>query len=111
MYISTDQTARIDTAFKLLGVRGVSIFGSSGDGGSHFSFGKFSGQPASMARTLNEVSCKFQLPVFPTSSPYVTSVGGTMWGSGGGSHPITWAGFGGGSGGGFSWQYPMPSHQ
>mmetsp|Transcript_15252 Transcript_15252/g.22779 ORF Transcript_15252/g.22779 Transcript_15252/m.22779 type:complete len:177 (-) Transcript_15252:317-847(-) len=33
-----------------------------------------------------------------------------MW-SGSSSHPVTWAGFGGGSGGGFSWQFPMPKHQ
>merc|ERR1712216_870143 len=28
-----------------------------------------------------------------------------------GSKPITWKGFGGGSGGGFSWQFDMPSYQ
>jgi len=108
MYLSEEQTARINVAFQVLGVRGVSVFGSSGDGGSHFSFGKFQG--GAMADVLNEISCKYQMPVFPTASPYITSVGGTMW-SGSASHPVTWAGFGGGSGGGFSWQFGMPDYQ
>lgn len=108
MYLSTAQTTRINTAFQVLGLRGVTIFGSSGDGGSHFSFGKFHGGP--IATTLNEISCKFQMPVFPTASPYIVSVGGTMWGQDS-KHPVTWAGFGGGSGGGFSWEFDMPAHQ
>eukprot|EP00929_Paragymnodinium_shiwhaense_P025351 TRINITY_DN15355_c0_g1_i1.p1 TRINITY_DN15355_c0_g1~~TRINITY_DN15355_c0_g1_i1.p1 ORF type:complete len:571 (+),score=111.53 TRINITY_DN15355_c0_g1_i1:319-2031(+) len=108
MYLSDAQTQRISTAFQVLGVRGMTIFGSSGDGGSHFSFGKFSG--GAIADTLNEIACEFQLPVFPTGSPYVVSVGGEMW-EGDSSHPVTWAGFGGGSGSGFSWQMPMPEYQ
>lgn len=108
MYLSEDQTARINVALQVLGVRGVSVFGSSGDGGSHFSFGRFKG--GAMADVLNEISCKYQMPVFPTTSPYITSVGGTMW-AGSASHPVTWEGFGGGSGGGFSWQFGMPNYQ
>lgn len=108
MFLSQDQTSRINVAFQVLGVRGVSVFGSSGDGGSHFSFSRFSG--GALADTLNEISCRLQMPVFPTSSPYIVSVGGTMW-SGDSSHPTTWSGFGGGSGSGFSWQFPMPEHQ
>jgi len=111
MFISQAQQNRINTAFQVLGLRGVSIFGSSGDGGSHFSFGKFSGGFWTMASILNEISCEFQMPVFPTSSPYVISVGGTMWGGQSPSTPITWAGYGGGSGGGFSWEFDMPDHQ
>lgn len=110
MFLSSAQVARINTAFQILGVRGVTVFGSSGDGGSHFSFGKFPGGSA-MAQALNEISCKYQMPVFPTSSPYIVSVGGTMWADSTGKHPVTWAGFGGGSGSGFSWQFSRPSHQ
>lgn len=108
MFLSNDQSARINVAFQVLGVRGVSVFGSSGDGGSHFSFSRFSG--GALADVLNDISCQFQMPVFPTSSPYIVSVGGTMWDRDS-SHPVTWSGFGGGSGSGFSIQFPMPDHQ
>lgn len=109
MFLSQDQVSRINTAFQVLGARGVSVFASSGDGGSHFSFTEFSG--GDIADTLNQISCEFQMPVFPTCSPYVISVGGEMWGIGGATDPITWAGYGGGSGGGFSWQFDQPAHQ
>ena len=50
------------------------------------------------------------MPVFPTTSPYVVSVGGTDW-SGffnpNPKKPEAWSG----SGGGFSWQFPRPAHQ
>jgi hypothetical protein len=108
MYLSEDQTARINTAFQVLGTRGTTIMGSSGDGGSHFSFGPFQG--GEIADALNTVSCAFQIPVFPTGSPYVLSIGGEMW-DGDSDHPITWAGFGGGSGSGFSIQFDAPEHQ
>ncbi|CAE8743635.1 unnamed protein product [Polarella glacialis] len=109
MFISDDQTARINTAFQLLAVRGVSVFGSSGDGGSHYSFQPFSG--GAIADALNEVSCKYQMPVFPTGSPYIVSVGGTMW-KGDGSHPVAWEEDKTyGTGGGFSWQFGMPDWQ
>jgi len=109
MYLSQDQSARISTALQVLGTRGVSIFGSSGDGGSHFSFGSFSPE-TKLGKDLNTISCANSIPVAPTESPYVISVGGTMW-SGSSSNPVTWAGFGGGSGGGVSWQFDRPAHQ
>ena len=46
MFLSTEQTARINTGLMALGLRGVSVLGSSGDGGSHWSFGKFHGAAA-----------------------------------------------------------------
>ncbi|GMH58693.1 hypothetical protein TL16_g02665 [Triparma laevis f. inornata] len=112
MYLSDDQSDRINTALQVLGARGVTIMGSSGDGGSHFSFGPFqgSGDDSAIADALNEVSCKFQMPVFPTASPYVLSIGGEMW-EGNSKHPVTWAGYGGGSGAGFSVQFEAPPHQ
>jgi tripeptidyl-peptidase-1 len=111
MFLSPAQAARIDTALMVLGTRGVLVLGSSGDGGSHFSFGKFSGGSGGIAATLNEISCNNQIPVFPTASPYVVSVGGEMWEGGDAAKPITWSGFGGGSGGGFSIAFPAPAHQ
>lgn len=109
MFLSEDQVRRIDTALQVLGARGVSVFGSSGDGGSHFSFGRFQG--GAMADVLNKISCELQMPVYPTTSAYIVSVGGTMWKDGDSSKPITWSGFGGGSGAGFSWQMDRPKHQ
>jgi tripeptidyl-peptidase-1 len=107
MFLSQDQVDRINVGLQVLGTRGISVFASSGDGGSHFSFGQFSG--GLIADALNTISCTFQMPVFPTSSPYLTSVGGTGWSDAGGSpaHPVAWDG----SGGGFSWQFSAPSHQ
>ena len=108
MFLSIDQVNRISSHFKILGARGVTIFGSSGDGGSHFSFQPFEG--GNVASVLNDISCAYAIPVFPTSSPYVVSVGGTDW-SGffkpDPTKPKAWSG----SGGGFSWQFPQPSHQ
>jgi len=108
MFLSREQVRRINTGFQLLGLRGVSVFGSSGDGGSHFSFQPFSG--GAIADELNRVSCTYQMPVFPTTSPYVTSVGGTDW-SGyfypNPSKPKAWSG----TGGGFSWEFGAPPHQ
>ena len=108
MYLSEAQNVRINDAFKLLGTRGVSVFGSSGDGGSHWSFGSF---PSStpVGRALNKVGCEYQFPVFPTTSPYVTSVGGTQWADSIGKKPMAWNG--GQGGGGFSWTFPAPPHQ
>jgi subtilase family serine protease len=103
MYLTQDQVERIHDAFKILGTRGTTVFGSSGDGGSHFSFGPFDSDPIGAA--LNQVSCAFQMPVFPTTSPYVISVGGEDWVDP--TQPYAWSG----SGGGFSWQFQRPSFQ
>ncbi len=109
MFLSTDQTERINTYFMALGLRGVTVMGSSGDGGSHFSFTTFKG--GSIADALNQVSCKFQIPVFPTASPYILSVGAEMW-IGSSSNPVTWNVQNMyGSGGGFSIEFPAPVHQ
>ena len=100
------QVAKINTALMALGLRGVSVFGSSGDGGSHWSFGPFEGF-GKVARTLNKVGCAFNFPIFPSPSPYMVSVGGTEWDGLDPTKPVMWRG----SGGGFSWSAPMPSHQ
>ena len=71
MFEDQQQVARINTALMALGARGVTVFGSSGDGGSHYSFQQYEG--GSVADVLNQVSCEFQMPVFPTTSPYIIS--------------------------------------
>jgi len=70
-----------------LGVRGVSVLFSSGDGG--------------VAGITNE-SCTTFLPAFPATCPYVTSVGATE------NIPEVAGSF---SAGGFSNIFPIPSYQ
>jgi tripeptidyl-peptidase-1 len=106
MFLSQDQVQRIHAGFQLLGLRGTTIFGSSGDGGSHFSFQPFDDSTA-LGQALNQVSCQYQMPVFPTASPFVISVGGEDWVNGDSSNPEAWNG----SGGGFSWQFNRPAFQ
>jgi hypothetical protein len=109
MFNGTAQSDRINAYFMALGLRGVTVLGSSGDGGSHFSFSRFQG--GALADALNAVSCKFQIPVFPTASPYVLSVGAEMW-VGSSAHPVTWNVQNTyGSGGGFSIAFPAHAHQ
>ena len=107
MFISQSQVDRINDALKVLGARGVTVFGSSGDGGSHWSFDPFP-SGGRVADALNKVGCEFQFPVFPTTSPYVVSVGGSQW-SKDPSLPMAWDS--GRGGGGFSWSFPAPAHQ
>jgi len=106
MYQSTEQVAAINTALMVVGLRGTTVFGSSGDGGSHWSFGPFHGI-GKIPNVLNQIGCEYQFPIFPSPSPYMTSVGGTEWKGLDPSKPVMWAG----SGGGFSWQFPQPAHQ
>jgi len=112
MYLNTEQTERINVALQVLGARGVTVLGSSGDGGSHFSFSPFTPVEGDngMAEDLNAISCTYQIPVFPTASSYVLSIGGEMW-EGDSDHPVTWAERTYGSGGGMSIQFDMPEHQ
>ena len=53
-----------------------------------------------------QVSCANQMPVFPTGSPYIVSVGGSEWKNGDPAQPIAWPG----SGGGFA-NFAAPAHQ
>jgi len=105
MFLSPTQVERIDAALATLGLRGVTVFGASGDGGSHFSFERFRG--GYIADALNEISCAYNLPTYPSSSPYVVAVGGEQWADDNSTKPIAWQS----SGGGFSWQLPQPAHQ
>ena len=109
MFMDQAQDARISVALQVLGTRGVTVFGSSGDGGSHFSFQPFNtfGSHGDLAKALNDISCAHAMPVYPTGSPYITSVGGTDWSDSAGAEPKAWSG----SGGGFAWQFPAAPHQ
>lgn len=114
MYGSQSEVDRISVELQKLGLRGVTITGSSGDGGSHFSFGPFE-DGSSIGGALNSLVCKYMnAPVFPTASPYVLSVGGTQWSSSGmfapqcsPTKPCGWSG----GGGGFSWEFSQPPYQ
>ncbi|ETW78242.1 serine protease S53 [Heterobasidion irregulare TC 32-1] len=75
-------------SYSQLGARGVSLLFSSGDGG-------VSGSQSQ--------SCSSFIPTFPSSCPYVTSVGGTQ-----GVNPEVAASL---SGGGFSNYFGRPSYQ
>ncbi|KAF8260176.1 subtilisin-like protein [Lactarius quietus] len=97
--VPQDQAVRICQLFAQLGARGVSILFASGNAG------------------VGEGSCKFRdssgdiyvsfLPMFPSSCPYVTSVGGTTGGKAN-QNPEVAASI---SGGGFSNYFPRPPYQ
>jgi len=101
MFESQAQTDGINTAFMKLGTMGMSIFAASGDGGSHWAFGPFDDD--GIGKALNTVGCKYNWPVFPAESPYVTSVGGTDVVD----NQKPWVA----SGGGFSWTSGQPAWQ
>ncbi len=114
-----------------LGARGTTIVAAAGDGGSHFSFVMFPDDR--IGRALNKVSCSYNFPTFPASSPWVLAVGGTQWSGAPSpsqvfqkqiirffflqfvffspsyrySQPIAWSS----GGSGFAWQFSMPSYQ
>jgi len=81
--------ARDNTEFQKLGVQGFTILVASGDSGTGHD-GLF--------------RCKRFMPNYPSTSPYVTSVGGTYII---GSDESSWNY----SGGGFSSAFPMPAYQ
>jgi hypothetical protein len=106
MFLSQAQVARIDAAFQILGMRGITVFGSSGDGGSHFSFQPFSSDDPNTDAIFNNISCTLNLPTYLSDSPYVVSVGGEDWASPT-DPPVAWVG----SGGGFAWEFARPAFQ
>ena len=87
--LSIEYMQRINVEFQKAGLRGISILIASGDSGAG----------------CNDNSTAFT-PNFPVSSPYVTGVGGTAWGSSA-DHEITNYL----SGGGFSNVFTRPDYQ
>lgn len=58
MFGSQDIEDRVDVEFQKLGLKGVTVLASSGDGGSHFAFGPFG------KSSLNEIICdEMNMPV------------------------------------------------
>jgi tripeptidyl-peptidase-1 len=110
LYASSRQQDRINTAFKLLGLRGTTVLGASGDGGPHWSFGPF---PASteIGRALTAIGCHRMSPLFPASSPYILAVGGISWVNDNPADPVAWNQHEGSTGGGFSDVWAMPPFQ
>lgn len=86
--VNRNYATRVNTEFKKLGMRGVSIMFSSGDGGVS------GGQ---------QQPCTTFVPTYPAGSPWVTAVGGTS-----SSKPEVAAGL---SSGGFSNYWARPSYQ
>ena len=111
LYLNDAQTARIETQLKMLAARGVTVLSASGDGGSHWTFGKFNPLDGAVARALNVVGCDRQSDLFPAASPHVLAVGGTMWLQGDPAAAIGWSDASGASGGGFSELWAMPAYQ
>eukprot|EP00051_Salpingoeca_urceolata_P028699 m.487888 g.487888 ORF g.487888 m.487888 type:complete len:570 (-) comp25328_c0_seq1:15-1724(-) len=105
MYNSAEEVNRTSYEYMKLGLRGVSIFAATGDGGSHFSFQPFD-RISPIGRALNDVACVYTLPTFPAASPYVTGVGGTQW-TRGPDAPVAWHA----SGSGFAWEFEQPAFQ
>ena len=111
LYASMEQMQRINTAYMTMGLRGTTVLGASGDGGSHWSFGKFpeKGEGAAIGKALNVIGCGRMSPLFPANSPYVVAVGGLTWGNDKPANVEAWScvpGSEGGSGGGFSNVWP-----
>jgi tripeptidyl-peptidase-1 len=100
-YLTDTELYSFETSAKILGLQGVTIFSSSGDDGV-----------AGSGASSNPMTCGYN-PQFPTSCPYVTSVGATM-GPESGAPEVVCSGDAGGvitSGGGFSDYYSMPEWQ
>ena len=83
-----DYAVRVNAELQKMGVRGLSIMSSSGDGGVG------GGQPS---------FCQEFIPTYPAASPYITAVGGTT-----GSNPEVAGPL---SSGGFSNYWARPSYQ
>ncbi len=100
-YLTDTELYSFETSAQILGLQGVTIFSSSGDDGV-----------AGSEAQSNPMTCGYN-PQFPTSCPYVTSVGATM-GPESGAPEVVCSGDAGGvitSGGGFSDYYSMPEWQ
>ena len=112
MFDSEAVEQRIDAELMKLGLRGVTVTAASGDGASHFAFGPFQG---GIGDDLNTIICgQMNMPVYPTCSPYVLSVGGIQWQSDdmygpecSSAKPCAWTD----GGAGFSWLHAQPAYQ
>jgi subtilase family serine protease len=112
MFGDADVVTRIETELMKVGLRGTTVVAASGDGASHFAFGPFQG---GIGDDLNTIICdSMHMPVYPTSSPFVLSVGGTEWSSDdmygptcSSTQPCGWDS----GGGGFAWSVGTAPYQ
>lgn len=109
MYDNAAITDIMSMEYAKMGLRGVTIFVASGDGGNHFSFGPF--PKDSIGNVLNAISCENSFPTFPCSSPYVVAVGGTMRSSDGIQYCGSQDGCVVSGGAGFGIQFAQPKYQ
>ncbi|KAH9056342.1 subtilisin-like protein [Lactarius vividus] len=93
--VPLDYAAHVCNLFARLGIRGVSVLFSSGNDGV--------GRGNCLSQDSSGNSRVQFLPTFPSTCPWVTSVGGTT-----GYNPEVAASF---SGGGFSVYFPRPAYQ
>jgi tripeptidyl-peptidase-1 len=108
LYASEAQQERINVAFKMMGLRGITVLGASGDGGPHWSFGPFSKREP-IGAALNKVGCGQMSPLFPANSPYILAVGGITWKDNDPTQPAAWTVHEGCTGGGFSNEFSAPA--
>ena len=108
LYASEAQQERINVAFKMMGLRGVTVLGASGDGGPHWSFGPFPKRDP-IGAALNKVGCNHMSPLFPANSPYILAVGGITWKDNDPTQPSAWSVHEGCTGGGFSNEFAAPT--
>jgi len=105
MYVPEAYAERCNVEFQKAGVRGISLIFASGDGGIAGNRPvSYCGNTGCAMADESQMSGPCFVATWPASSPYVTSVGGTSYFSGG----LTAAGQ---SCGGFSYRFPRPSYQ
>ncbi|OQR81322.1 tripeptidyl-peptidase [Thraustotheca clavata] len=105
MTVAKDYAAHLDTLFQKMAVRGMTVLVASGDDG-------VAGQRIHSQKMAINEGCSKSGPQWPSSSPYVTSVGATQLDTNGVEVVCSGALKGGvTSGGGFSNMYPTPSYQ
>eukprot|EP01029_Cantina_marsupialis_P018682 TRINITY_DN4300_c0_g1_i1.p1 TRINITY_DN4300_c0_g1~~TRINITY_DN4300_c0_g1_i1.p1 ORF type:complete len:581 (+),score=192.63 TRINITY_DN4300_c0_g1_i1:44-1744(+) len=107
MFKSGKAMDRMNTEYAKITARGTTVLAATGDGGSHYSFRQF--DSSRIGDVLNKIACSYQLPTFPSESPYVTAVGGMYFKKNDEGKTIasTWRN----GGGGFSWRFEQPWYQ
>ncbi|KDO31807.1 hypothetical protein SPRG_03727 [Saprolegnia parasitica CBS 223.65] len=105
MEVAKEYALHLDTLLQKMAVRGLTVLVASGDDG-------VAGQRIHAKKMSIDAGCATSGPQWPSSSPYVTSVGATQLDANGVEVVCSGALHGGiTSGGGFSNVYPTPAYQ